>query len=73
MRTSSFGEVNCRVNSRSEVPINYYRVWMKILELMLYKPSVNTSCPRCGERAKTMDHLFRECPVIVEVWTTLSL
>lgn len=35
--------------------------------------SVNTSCPQCGERAETMDHLFRECPVTVEVWTTLSL
>ncbi|KAK5811500.1 hypothetical protein PVK06_026837 [Gossypium arboreum] len=27
----------------------------------------NTSCPLCGERAETIDHIFRECPVIVDV------
>ncbi|KAA3465061.1 Zinc finger, CCHC-type [Gossypium australe] len=25
------------------------------------------SCSRCGERAETIDHLFRECPVTVEI------
>ncbi|MFQ6655476.1 hypothetical protein Gotur_026009, partial [Gossypium turneri] len=35
--------------------------------------AANTSYPRCGERTKTMDHLFQECPIIVEVWTALSL
>ncbi|KAA3464145.1 reverse transcriptase [Gossypium australe] len=28
-------------------------------------------CPRCGERAETVDHLFRECPVTVEIWSIL--
>ncbi|KAK5811149.1 hypothetical protein PVK06_026471 [Gossypium arboreum] len=37
------------------------------------KLAINTSCPRCGERAETMDHLFRECPVTVETWKSLSL
>ncbi|KAA3477128.1 glycine, alanine and asparagine-rich protein-like [Gossypium australe] len=27
----------------------------------------DTSCPRCGERAETIDHFFRECLVTVEV------
>ncbi|KAA3477433.1 reverse transcriptase [Gossypium australe] len=33
----------------------------------------DSSYPRCGERAETIDHLFRECPVIVEVWSSLLL
>ncbi|MBA0575090.1 hypothetical protein Golob_024235, partial [Gossypium lobatum] len=37
------------------------------------KLTVNTRCPRCGEVAETMNHLFRECPVTVEVWRALSL
>ncbi|KAA3455898.1 reverse transcriptase [Gossypium australe] len=30
------------------------------------------SCPKCGERAETVDHLFRECPATVEVWSELQ-
>ncbi|KAA3481459.1 reverse transcriptase [Gossypium australe] len=33
----------------------------------------DTSCPRCGKRAEAIDHLFRECLVTVEVWSTLLL
>ncbi|KAA3481600.1 Zinc finger, CCHC-type [Gossypium australe] len=32
---------------------------------------VDPSCPRCGERAETRDHLFRECPVTMEIWSIL--
>ncbi|XP_017644424.1 uncharacterized protein LOC108485075 [Gossypium arboreum] len=37
------------------------------------KLATDTICPRCGGRAETMDHLFRECPVTVEARTALSL
>lgn len=30
------------------------------------------TCPRCGEGAETMDHLFRECSISVTVWKALS-
>ncbi|MBA0616697.1 hypothetical protein Godav_026196, partial [Gossypium davidsonii] len=33
----------------------------------------NTICRRRGGKAETIDHIFRECPVSVEVWTTLSI
>ena len=26
------------------------------------KLAANTSCPQCGQRAETMNHVFRECP-----------
>ncbi|KAA3489772.1 reverse transcriptase [Gossypium australe] len=29
-------------------------------------------CPRCGGGEETLNHLFRECPVSVEVWKVLS-
>ncbi|KAA3454975.1 reverse transcriptase [Gossypium australe] len=32
-----------------------------------------TSCRRCGEQAETINHLFRECPVIKEIWSELHL
>ncbi|KAH1091486.1 hypothetical protein J1N35_018743 [Gossypium stocksii] len=32
----------------------------------------NTSYPRCGERSETMEHVFRECLVTIEVWSELS-
>ncbi|PPD75484.1 hypothetical protein GOBAR_DD27593 [Gossypium barbadense] len=31
-----------------------------------------TTCPRCEARAETLDHLFRECPVTIDVWIALS-
>ncbi|KAA3480599.1 reverse transcriptase [Gossypium australe] len=31
------------------------------------------SCRRCREQVETIDHLFRECPVAVEIWSTLLL
>lgn len=33
----------------------------------------NTICPQRRGKAETIDHIFRECPVSVEVWTTLSI
>ncbi|KAG8500865.1 hypothetical protein CXB51_002873 [Gossypium anomalum] len=33
----------------------------------------NTNCPRCDESAETIDHIFRECPITVEVWTLLKI
>lgn len=41
-------EENRRVNSRSKVPINYYRVLMQILEFMLYKPSTGNFTKKFG-------------------------
>ncbi|KAA3463879.1 reverse transcriptase [Gossypium australe] len=32
----------------------------------------DTSCPRCGLETKTMTHLFKECPISVEMWSYLS-
>ncbi|KAG8500528.1 hypothetical protein CXB51_004274 [Gossypium anomalum] len=29
-------------------------------------------CPRCRGADETLDHTFRECPIIVKVWTTLN-
>ncbi|KAA3469709.1 reverse transcriptase [Gossypium australe] len=42
------------------------------IELSAYEVK-DLSCPRCGERAETINHLFRECPITVEVWSTLLL
>ncbi|KAA3482716.1 Zinc finger CCCH domain-containing protein 7 [Gossypium australe] len=36
------------------------------------KLATSTLCPRCGEGEETMNHLFRECPVSMAVWTVLS-
>ncbi|KAA3454812.1 reverse transcriptase [Gossypium australe] len=32
----------------------------------------DASCPRCGLATETIDHLFRECPLSVEVWTHIK-
>ncbi|KAA3467625.1 reverse transcriptase [Gossypium australe] len=32
----------------------------------------NTLCPRCGQSAEDMNHLFRECPVSKAVWRNMS-
>ncbi|MBA0859056.1 hypothetical protein Goshw_002846 [Gossypium schwendimanii] len=41
---------------------------------MQYKKLVNnTICPRRGGKVEIIDIIFRECPVSVEVWTTLSI
>ncbi|MFQ6668328.1 hypothetical protein Gotur_034012, partial [Gossypium turneri] len=65
------------LNLPTKIKITIWRLSWNYLptkvNMQYRKLSVNTSCPRCGERAETMDHLFRECPVTVEVWTTLSL
>ncbi|KAA3487748.1 reverse transcriptase [Gossypium australe] len=31
----------------------------------------NTLCPRCGQSAEDMNHLFRECPVSKAVWRNM--
>ncbi|KAA3485049.1 reverse transcriptase [Gossypium australe] len=41
---------------------------------MQHRGLVNdASCPWCGEGTEMIDHLFRECPVTVEVWSELLL
>lgn len=25
-------------------------------------------CPRCGDGTETLNHIFRECPITVEIW-----
>ncbi|KAH1123131.1 hypothetical protein J1N35_006291 [Gossypium stocksii] len=37
------------------------------------KLASDSSCPRCGEQAETVDPVFRVCPVTVEVWRMLTL
>ncbi|KAA3464775.1 reverse transcriptase [Gossypium australe] len=32
----------------------------------------NSLCPRCGDGEETLNHLFCECPVSIEVWRVLS-
>ncbi|KAA3481447.1 Zinc finger, CCHC-type [Gossypium australe] len=32
----------------------------------------NNICPQCGGRDETMNHLFRECPVTMEMWRALT-
>ncbi|KAH1106865.1 hypothetical protein J1N35_010633 [Gossypium stocksii] len=40
---------------------------------MVYRKLVNSfACPRCSEGVETMDHLLRECPILVSVWRALS-
>ncbi|MBA0697902.1 hypothetical protein Goari_021421, partial [Gossypium aridum] len=34
---------------------------------------VNTTCPRCGGSSEIVDHVFRNCPVTVEMWNELNL
>lgn len=40
--------------------------------MQLRKLSNDTHCPRCGEVAETMNHIFRECPITKAVWEDLS-
>ncbi|KAH1031576.1 hypothetical protein J1N35_043750 [Gossypium stocksii] len=41
--------------------------------MMHKKLANNTGCPRCGEKAETIDNVFRECPGTMEVWKELSI
>ncbi|KAG8499524.1 hypothetical protein CXB51_006063 [Gossypium anomalum] len=64
------------LNLPNKVKITLWRISWNYLPTrvnMQYRKLVsNTSCPRCGERAETIDHIFRECPVIVELSTHQS-
>ncbi|KAA3481458.1 hypothetical protein EPI10_021824 [Gossypium australe] len=46
--TSWHEEVKLRENSQFEAPINYYKLLMKILELMIYKPSIGNYTKNYG-------------------------
>ncbi|KAA3453822.1 Ribonuclease H-like superfamily protein [Gossypium australe] len=61
------------LNLLTKIKITIWRFSWNYLPTKYRKLATNSSCPRCGERAETINHLFRECPVTVEVWTMLSL
>ncbi|KAA3481359.1 reverse transcriptase [Gossypium australe] len=42
------------------------------VNLLHKKLLIEASCPRCGLETETLNHLFRECPVSVEMWSYLS-
>ncbi|KAG8479873.1 hypothetical protein CXB51_029532 [Gossypium anomalum] len=42
------------------------------VNMLARKLTNNSTCPRCGGGAESMDHLFRECPVSIAVWSALS-
>ncbi|KAA3467922.1 Ribonuclease H-like superfamily protein [Gossypium australe] len=42
------------------------------VNLLHKKLATEATCPRCGLGTETLNHLFRECPISVEVWTQLS-
>ncbi|KAA3472610.1 reverse transcriptase [Gossypium australe] len=61
----------------TKIKITIWRVTWNFLptkvNLQHKKLVTDASCPRCGDRAKTLDHLFRECPVTVDMWSALQL
>ncbi|MBA0753295.1 hypothetical protein Gogos_005641, partial [Gossypium gossypioides] len=63
-------------NLPTKIKITIWRIswnYLPTLVNMQHRKLVNnTICPRCGRGAETSDHLFRECLVSVEAWTTLS-
>ncbi|KAA3467670.1 reverse transcriptase [Gossypium australe] len=65
------------LNLPTKIKITIWKVSWSYLPTkvnMRYRKLVkDASCPRCGERAETIDHLFRECPITVEVWLELLL
>ncbi|MBA0789241.1 hypothetical protein Gotri_025232 [Gossypium trilobum] len=64
------------LNLPSKVKVTIWRLSWNYLptkvNLQHRKLAANTSCPRCGQRAETMNHVFRECPVTVDIWRALS-
>ncbi|MBA0729448.1 hypothetical protein Golax_025722 [Gossypium laxum] len=64
------------LNIPTKIKITIWRLSWNYLptkvNLQHRKLVVNTRCPRCGEGAETMNHLFRDCAVTREVWKTLS-
>ncbi|KAA3469656.1 reverse transcriptase [Gossypium australe] len=57
----------------TKVKINAWKASWNYLptraNLFYKKLTADALCPRCGVAAKTIDHLFRECPLSVEVWS----
>ncbi|KAA3474808.1 reverse transcriptase [Gossypium australe] len=39
--------------------------------LLCKKLIADASCPRCGSETETVNHLYRDCPISVEVWSHL--
>ncbi|KAA3470487.1 reverse transcriptase [Gossypium australe] len=42
------------------------------VNLLHKKLTTDASCPRCGLETETLNHLLRECPISVEMWSYLS-
>ncbi|KAA3481221.1 reverse transcriptase [Gossypium australe] len=63
------------LNLPTKIKITIWKITWNFLptrvNLQHKKLLADPSCPRCGERAETIDHLFRECPVTVEIWSIL--
>ncbi|KAA3461726.1 reverse transcriptase [Gossypium australe] len=61
----------------TKIKINIWKASWNYLptrvNLLHKKLTTEAACPRCGLGIETLNnHLFRECPISVEVWTQLS-
>ncbi|KAA3479552.1 reverse transcriptase [Gossypium australe] len=65
------------LNLPTKIKITVWKITWNFLptrvNLKHKKLAIGSTCPRCGEQAETIDHLFRECPVTKETWSTLLL
>ncbi|KAH1097585.1 hypothetical protein J1N35_014506 [Gossypium stocksii] len=64
------------LNIPGKIKITIWRLSWNFLptqvNLMHKKVTNNASYPRYGEKTETTDHVFRECPVTVEMWSELT-
>ncbi|KAA3473632.1 reverse transcriptase [Gossypium australe] len=65
------------LNLPTKIKITVWKITWNFLptrvNLQHKKLAIDPICPRCGEQAETIDHLFRGCPIIKETWSTLLL
>lgn len=65
------------LNLPSKIKITLWRIsWNFILTLVnmqVRKLVSNVACPRCCNDVESLDHVFRTCPISIEVWSELGL
>ncbi|KAA3468576.1 reverse transcriptase [Gossypium australe] len=51
--------------------LNYGNVRLRV-NMAIRRLANSSMCPRCDGAAETLNHLFRECPVSMEMWKALT-
>ncbi|MBA0660675.1 hypothetical protein Goklo_012652 [Gossypium klotzschianum] len=75
-RSSVFYKLLWNLDLPRKIKITIWKIswnYLPTLANLKFKKLVTTSCcPRCASAEESMGHLFRRCPITVEVWSELN-